>query len=65
MENQIDLYRARVKMILYRDYAGNTSDWIEAALCAADLEVFRCAGYTEEAAAQKIFEENLKFLKPD
>lgn len=57
MDNQVKLYCEGVEMILQRDYA-------EIVMSKIDLEILYRAGYTEEAAAQKIFEENSKMIKP-
>lgn len=67
MDNQVESYREGVERILYRDYAdrqGYGFRWLETVLPETDLEGLLLEGYTEEAAAQKIFEENSKMIKP-
>lgn len=66
MDNQMELYCAGVKKVLCRDYNWEGSlQWIEAVLRKTDMKALYLEGYTEEAAAQKIFEENQKFIKPE
>ena len=68
MDGQVKTYYEGVKKVLHRDYAGSRdccNDWIEAVLKNKSLERLYLQGYTEEAAAQKIFEESFKIIKPD
>lgn len=63
MEKQVKTYCEGVKMILHRDYAEwkeSSSDRIEAVMQECCMESLYRTGYTEEAAAQKIFEENYR-----
>ena len=68
MDKRRKIFATRVENILYRDYIGGKqirSRWVETVLQRTNLEDLFLSGYTEEAAAQKIFEENCKLLKPE
>lgn len=54
-------FQTAVKDILFRDYVvkgEEATQWVQAAMQQTDLFRLYQSGYTEEATAQKIFEEN-------
>lgn len=66
VDKQIKLYYQRVKQVICRDYLGGQecdAGWAERVLQNADMQAFYQDGYTEEAAAQKIYEENTQEIE--
>lgn len=68
MDKRRKAFAAQVKSVLYRDYIGRKdcrSRWVEAVLRKTNLEALYMEGYTEEAAAQKIYQKISRYLKPE
>lgn len=62
MDEARKIFVSKVEAILYRDYIGgegSNSRWVEEVLRGANMEAFFREGYTEEAAAQKIYQDNI------
>lgn len=61
MNRTIEQYITQVEYILFRDYIERNDTafkWVKEVVQKTDMDALYNGGYTEEAAAQKVFEEN-------